>query len=86
MFALLSEPAGSLARVLSLVPFVAPFVTPVRYSFNPLAWTELAASAVVMVLGVLAVVWVAARIYRVGILSYGKKASLRDVARWVRAE
>jgi ABC-2 type transport system permease protein len=39
-----------------------------------------------MVLGVLAVVWVAARIYRVGILSYGKKASLKDVARWVRAE
>jgi ABC-2 type transport system permease protein len=86
MFALLSEPAGSLARVLSLVPFVAPFVTPVRYSFSPLPWTELAASAVVMVLGVLAVVWVAARIYRVGILSYGKKASLKDVARWVRAE
>ena len=86
MFALLSEPAGPLARVLSLVPFVAPFVTPVRYSFNPLPWTELAASAVAMVLGVLAVVWVAARIYRVGILSYGKKASLRDVARWVRQE
>ena len=86
MFALLSEPAGALARVLSLVPFVAPFVTPVRYSFSPLPWTELAASAAVMILGVLAVVWVAGRIYRVGILSYGKKASLRDVMRWVRAE
>lgn len=86
MFALLSEPAGALARILSLVPFVAPFVTPVRYSFNPLPWTELAASATVMILGVLAVTWVAARIYRVGILSYGKKASLRDVMRWVRAE
>ena len=84
MFALLSEPAGPLARILSLVPFVAPFVTPVRYSFNPLSWAELAASAAAMIVGVLAVVWVAERVYRVGILSYGKKATMREVARWVR--
>jgi len=85
MFALLSEPAGTLARILSLVPFVAPFVTPVRYSFSPLPWAELAASVAAMAVGVLAVVWLASRIYRVGILSYGKKATLREVARWVRA-
>ena len=36
------------------------------------------------VLGMLLIVWVAARIYRVGILSYGKKATLRDMIRWVR--
>lgn len=84
MFALLSEPAGPLARTLSLVPFVAPFVTPVRYSFAPLPWTELLASTVAMILGILGVIWIAARIYRVGILSYGKKASFRDVVRWVR--
>jgi ABC-2 type transport system permease protein len=84
MFALLSEPAGPLARTLSLVPFVAPFVTPVRYSFAPLPWTELLASTVAMILGILGVIWIAARIYRVGILSYGKKASFREVARWVR--
>jgi len=84
MFALLSEPAGPLARTLSLVPFVAPFVTPVRYSFAPLPWTELLASTVAMILGILGVIWIAARIYRVGILSYGKKASFREVVRWVR--
>lgn len=86
MFALLSEPAGTLARVLSLVPFVAPFVTPVRYSFAPIPIPELLASVAAMILGVLAVVWIAARIYRVGILSYGKKATFRDVARWVREQ
>jgi ABC-2 type transport system permease protein len=37
------------------------------------------------VLGLLAVVWVAARIYRVGILAYGKRASVKDLWRWVRA-
>ena len=84
MFSLLGDPSSSLARVLSLVPFVAPFVTPVRYSFAPLPVLELLASAGAMIAGVVAVVWVAARIYRVGILSYGKKATLTDVVRWVR--
>ena len=84
MFSLVGDPSSSLARVLSLVPFVAPFVTPVRYSFAPLPVVELLASAAAMVAGVVAMVWLAARIYRVGILSYGKKASLADVLRWVR--
>jgi ABC-2 type transport system permease protein len=84
MFTLLGDPSSGLARVLGLVPFVAPFVTPVRYSFAPLPLVELLASAAAMIAGVIAVVWVAARIYRVGILSYGKKASLADVFRWVR--
>ena len=85
MFALLSEPAGSLARTLSLVPFFAPFVTPVRYSFAPVPLVELLASIGMMIVGVGVVVWIAARIYRIGILSYGKKASLSDVVRWIRA-
>lgn len=85
MFALLSEPAGSLARTLSLVPFFAPFVTPIRYSFAPIPLLDLLASVGMMVVGVLVVVWIAARIYRIGILSYGKKASLADVIRWVKA-
>ncbi len=84
MFALLSEPAGSLARILSLVPFFAPFITPVRYSFAPLPLIDLLLSVGAMVIGILVVVWIAARIYRVGILSYGKKATFADVARWVR--
>jgi ABC-2 type transport system permease protein len=84
MFSLLSEPNGTMAHVLSLVPFFAPFVTPVRYSLSPLPWTELLLSVLAMVAGLVVVVWIAARIYRVGILSYGKKPKLSEVARWVR--
>lgn len=84
MFSLLSEPNGTMAHALSLVPFFAPFVTPVRYSLSPLPWTELLMSVVAMVAGLVVVVWIAARIYRVGILSYGKKPKLSEVARWVR--
>lgn len=84
MFSLLSEPNGTMAHALSLVPFFAPFVTPVRYSLSPLPWTELLLSMLAMVAGLVVVVWIAARIYRVGILSYGKKPKLSEVVRWVR--
>ena len=84
MFRLLDEPNGQFGRMLSLVPPFAPFVTPVRYSLSPLPWTELAASVGTMVLGVLAMAWVAGRIYRVGILMYGKRPKVSEMLRWVR--
>ncbi|MBL8987000.1 MAG: ABC transporter permease, partial [Gemmatimonadetes bacterium] len=84
MFALLNEPNGNLARVLSLVPPLAPFVVPVRHSIAPIPLGELLLSVATTIAGLLLIVWVAARIYRVGILMYGKKASLKDIVRWVR--
>ena len=85
MFALLNEPNGSLAQTLSLVPLLAPFVVPVRYSIAPIPLPSLLLYIATTVLGLLVIVWIAARIYRVGILSYGKKASFKDMARWIRA-
>ena len=85
MFALLGDPNGQLASVLTLVPPVAPFVTPVRYSLSPLPFTTVLASAAATGVGILAVTWVAARIYRVGILSYGKRPTAAELLRWVRA-
>ncbi|MEZ4413352.1 MAG: ABC transporter permease [Gemmatimonadales bacterium] len=84
MFGLLDEPNGTLARTMSMIPFFAPFVTPVRYSLSPLPLVEVLASAGITGLGVLAVSWVAGRIYRVGILMYGKRASVMEILRWIR--
>lgn len=84
MFGLLDEPNGTLARTMSMIPFFAPFVTPVRYSLSPLPLMEVLASAGITALGVLAVAWVAGRIYRVGILMYGKRASVMEILRWIR--
>jgi ABC-2 type transport system permease protein len=84
MFALLNDPNSPLVQTLSYVPFWTPFVIPVRYSMAPIPIGGLLVSAAVTILGMLAIVWVAARIYRVGILSYGKKAGIRDLWRWVR--
>ena len=84
MFRLLNEPNGQLAQIMSLVPPLAPFVTPVRHSLSPLSLPEMSLSVAATVLGVLGMAWIAGRIYRVGILMYGKRASIREMVRWVR--
>ncbi|MGH7562324.1 MAG: ABC transporter permease, partial [Gemmatimonadales bacterium] len=85
VFMLIKEPNGAAAQVLTFVPLLSPFVTPMRYSISPLPWPELLGSIAATVVGLLAIVWIAARIYRVGILMYGKRASMREVARWIMA-
>jgi ABC-2 type transport system permease protein len=84
MFSLVNEPSGNLARIMTFIPFFTPLVVPVRYAISPLHPGEVLLGVVVMVLGIVAVVWVGARIYRVGILSYGKKPSIRELWRWIR--
>jgi len=83
MFPILNEPDGTLARVLTMVPFVAPFATPLRYSITPLPLSELLLSILSTGLGVLGVAWLASRVYRIGILAYGKRPSLRELGRWI---
>jgi ABC-2 type transport system permease protein len=85
MFALINEPSGTLARTLTFIPLFAPIVVPVRYAIAPLSPAELGLSIFTTILGILAVVWVAGRIYRVGILSYGKRPGIKELLRWVRA-
>ncbi len=85
MFSLLNEPSGSLARTLSLIPLMAPFVVPVRYSLAPIPIGELLLSMGLTFGAMLLVVWVAGRIYRVGILMYGKRPKISEVWRWVRS-
>jgi ABC-2 type transport system permease protein len=85
MFSLLSEPNGSTAHVLTYVPFFAPFVTPVRFSFSSIAWWEVLLSIGAMVAGLLIMTALAGRIYRFGILKYGKKATWGDAIKWLRA-
>ena len=85
MFAMLNDPSSALSVVLSLVPFSSPIAMPVRWAAGDLPATELVASLGLLVLGIVGVTWVAARIYRVGILMTGKRPSLRELVRWVKA-
>ncbi|MGH7547016.1 MAG: ABC transporter permease [Gemmatimonadales bacterium] len=84
VFALANDPGSAYAVALSLIPFTAPIAMPVRWAAGSLGANELVASLVLLVLGIVAVTWVAARIYRVGILMTGKRPTVRELLRWVR--
>lgn len=80
----LNAPQNIWSRVLSLVPFFSPLLMYMRISVSPVPWYEIAASIVLMSLAIYAVLWVASRIYRVGILMYGKKPNLPEILRWLK--
>ena len=85
MFGLTNNPESTYAVTLSLIPFTAPIAMPVRWAASTVPVDELAGSLGLLLTGIVAVTWVAARIYRVGILMTGKRPSLKELVRWVRA-
>src|SRR6266581_1275954 len=85
MFGMLNDPSSAFAVTLSLVPFSAPIAMPVRWAAGTLPTYEVALSLVVLALAIVGVTWVAARIYRVGMLMTGKRPNVRELVRWVRA-
>lgn len=78
---LINNPDSSLAFWLSVIPFTAPVAMMVRIPFGVPDW-QLALSAAMMIIGFLFTTWVASRIYRVGILMYGKKSSYKELVKW----
>jgi ABC-2 type transport system permease protein len=78
---IINNPDSSLSVWLSMIPFTSPIAMMIRIPFGVPAW-QLALSMLFLVLGFVFTTWVAARIYRVGILMYGKKASYKELARW----
>ena len=79
----LLNPTGTTAKVLSLVPISSPIIMPIRMAVTGVPPLELGASLVFLAIGCLAALWLASRIYRVGLLMYGKRPTMREMARWV---
>ncbi len=84
-FTLLNDPNSPLAVWMTLIPFWSPIATPVRWGATPIPIVELVASLAILLATVLFVTWIAARVYRVGILMTGKRPNLKELVRWVRA-
>jgi ABC-2 type transport system permease protein len=84
MTPIMTNPGSSLARTMSLLPFSAPILMPLRMTLIPVPWYEVAGSIAGVAIACLLAIWVSARIYRVGLLMYGKKPSFGELARWVR--
>lgn len=76
-----NDPYGNVAFWLSMIPFTSPIAMVVRLPYGVPGW-ELALSIVILIAGFIGTVWFAARIYRVGILMYGKKASFKEMVKW----
>lgn len=81
---LLESPNAPVSVVMSMIPFFSPILMVVRIAVTDVPLWQSLLSYGILVVTFIGAVWLSARIYRVGILMYGKKPTLRDLARWVR--
>ncbi|MBI6115814.1 ABC transporter permease [Salegentibacter maritimus] len=82
-FSVIENPHGSISTIFSMIPLTSPIVMLMRIPFG-VPWWELAISIAILIVTNFAVVWLAAKIYRVGILMYGKKASYKELFKWLK--
>ncbi len=80
----LRSPDSSVSVVLSLIPFFAPILMLLRICVLLPPFPQIAASIVFLVLTTILMIWISAKIYRVGILMYGKRPSLGEIVKWMR--
>ncbi|MBE7629083.1 ABC transporter permease [Tenacibaculum piscium] len=82
-FTVINDPHGPVSVIFSYIPFTSPIVMLMRVPFG-VAWWEIALSMLLLIATFIGVVWFAAKIYRVGILMYGKKPTYKDLWKWIR--
>jgi ABC-2 type transport system permease protein len=79
-----TNPNSMLSRIVSQIPFCAPLLMELRISISmPQPW-EIGLSIALILVTIYAVLWISSRIYRVGILMYGKKPNLPEILRWLK--
>ena len=79
----MNDPHGPIATICSIIPFTSPIVMLMRVPFG-VSWYELGISMALLIVTFVFVVWLAAKIYRVGILMYGKKPTYKDLYKWIK--
>ncbi len=84
LFVIVPAPNSTLAQVVSLIPLCSPLLMEFRISLTSVPAWQISLSFLLMSLTILVILWVASRIYRVGILMYGKKPSLPEILRWLK--
>lgn len=79
----INNPQGNVGLWFSLIPFTSPIVMMVRIPFG-VPWEQVVLSMLLLIAGFIFTTWLAARIYRTGILMYGKKVSYKELWKWIR--
>jgi ABC-2 type transport system permease protein len=82
-FTVIENPHGTVSQVFSFIPFTSPVVMLMRIPFGVPIWQQIL-SLVILFATFIGTVWFAAKIYRVGILMYGKKPSYKEIFKWLK--
>ena len=82
-FTVIENPHGTVSQVFSYIPFTSPVVMLMRIPFGVPIWQQIL-SLVILFITFIGTVWFAAKIYKVGILMYGKKASYKEIFKWLK--
>ncbi|UUV21487.1 ABC transporter permease [Paenimyroides aestuarii] len=82
-FTVMNEPHGTVATIFSMIPLTSPIVMLMRIPFGVPFW-QIALSIALLFATFIAIVWVASKIYRVGILMYGKKPTWKELVKWLK--
>lgn len=82
-FTVIENPHGTISTIFSFIPFTSPIVMLMRIPFG-VAWWQIALSLVLLYATFIVTVWFAAKIYRVGILMYGKKPTYKELYKWIK--
>lgn len=82
-FSVIENPHGTVSTIFSMIPLTSPIVMLMRIPFG-VPWWELTISVVILIATNFAVLWLSAKIYRVGILMYGKKPTYKELYKWIR--
>ena len=83
-FTIMNNPEGPLGFWLSIIPFTSPVAMIARIPFGVPAW-QIALSIFLLIISTLLMIYIAAKVYRVGILMYGNKASAKEIWKWIRS-
>ncbi|MFC4601203.1 ABC transporter permease [Cohnella hongkongensis] len=81
----LNQPDSTLMVVCQYIPFFSPFLMFLRIGVSEPAWWEIALSVGILVASILAIGWISAKIYRVGVLMYGKRPSMKEIFKAMKA-
>lgn len=81
---IMKNPGGTLATTLSLIPFFSPILMYLRIAVETPPMWQIVASILIMLVTIVAMIWLVSKIYRVGILMYGKKPTIPEIMKWLR--
>jgi ABC-2 type transport system permease protein len=82
-FSVIENPHGTVSTIFSMIPLTSPIVMLMRIPFG-VPWYELVISLIILFTTNAGIVWLAAKIYRVGILMYGKKPTYKELYKWIK--